>query len=193
MKAIIEEYEFNNVNWQVNNAVGVLSLPPSESIVSIIEICNSATEVTIYDDDVFVGRWHIFNILSIENKSTIDVSFQINRQNDENSSFEELEQAIMDLGQVMDSLNQNLIAQKSLLNTYFNQMKVIENTINNRINNQQSMISNIENIVNPLRNQSVILQNQINAFPKNTNSRLGELETGYNKIADRVTLLERRV
>ena len=51
----------------------------------------------------------------------------------------------------MDSLNQNLIAQKSLLNTYFNQMKVIENTINNRINNQQSMISNIENIVNPLR------------------------------------------
>ena len=193
MKAIIEEYEFNNVNWQVNNAVGVLSLPPSESIVSIIEICNSATEITIYDEDVFVGRWHIFNILSIENKSTIDVSFQINRQNDENSSFEELEQAIMDLGQVMDSLNQNLNAQKSLLNTYFNQMKVIENTINNRINNQQSMISNIENIVNPLRNQSVILQNQINAFPKNTNSRLGELETGYNKIADRVTLLERRV
>lgn len=193
MKAIIEEYEFNNVNWQVNNAVGVLSLPPSESIVSIIEICNSATEVTIYDDDVFVGRWHIFNILSIENKSTIDVSFQINRQNDENSSFEELEQAIMDLGQVMDSLNQNLIAQKSLLNTYFNQMKVIENTINNRINNQQSMISNIENIVNPLRSQSVILQNQMNAFPKNTNSRLGELETGYNKIADRVTLLERRI
>jgi len=59
----------------------------------------------------------------------------------------------------MDSLNQNLNAQKSLLNTYFNQMKVIENTINNRINNQQSMISNIENIVNPLRNQSVILQN----------------------------------
>jgi len=91
MKAIIEKYEFNNVNWQVNNAVGVLSLPPSESIISIIEICNSATEITIYDEDVFVGRWHIFNILSIENKSTIDVSFQINRQNDENSSFEELE------------------------------------------------------------------------------------------------------
>lgn len=192
MKAIISTNEFNNITWSVNDSVGVLSFPRTYSIDTILDICSTATEITIYDDNnEFIGKWHISNFLSAETAIVYNISFQIGLPSE--TTIGQLEDAIIELGSIINSYHNELKLYKQQLEEINNQMRSRENQFNIRINEQQNIIGILDNKISTVHPALVELQSRINSMPVNVNSRIEALENKYNRMADRITMVERRV
>lgn len=194
MKAIIDSNEFNDVTWSVDNSIGTLSLPITNSINSILNICNVASEILIYgNNNEFIGRWHIFNFIAVQTSETYDVQFQIGLNGvTSNATIEELESAIMELGSMMNSYRDQLKLYKQQLEEVNNQMRARENQFNIRVNEQQNIVGVLDNKISNMHPTLVELQSRINSLPLNVNNRIAELENKCNKMADRITMVERR-
>ena len=212
MKVRINEKDYEQAEWNVQNGVGRFLYPTEDSIVTLLADIGEQNNIEVYDEnDVLVSLWYnagIANAFEIKSPNpptrVIEIDFYVSILNDNaeeilQNGIDESVDGIFELAEYISELDDEHAETRRRIDMYTESVNEIAHNFDVKQDDTDSkfvatnaQFAALAESISNMQIEITNLQNAISDIPNDIIQRFDALGSLYNALADRVAQLENK-